>query len=157
MKPVSFRIFVVDDDPFYQELVTSYLHDLGHSTRSFTTGEEFLKHLDSEPDLVILDHNLESDLRGDDVLRQIKSQQHQIPVIYISSEESVSVVSDAYRLGSMDFIGKDSASLVRIKLALEKIERERALVFVKMTKRIMAFCVAVAVVLVAGLLYYLQG
>lgn len=157
MKPVSFKIFVVDDDPFYQEMVTNYLQGLGHTTRAFTTGEEFLQHLDSNPDLVILDHNLESELRGDDVLRKVKSEQNHIPVIYISGEESTSIISEAYKLGSMDFISKDSASLFRIKLALEKIEHERTLTIAnkkKKNNKIFALFLAVAILTIVALLYF---
>lgn len=158
MNPISLNIFVVEDNPFYQEMVTSYLQDLGHTTRGFTTGEEFLKHLNSKPDLVILDHNLESELQGDDVLRRIKSEQSQIPVIYISGDEKVSLVSDAYKFGSMEFIGKDSASLLRLKLALEKIEQKKVLELeVKKTKTNtrLAFLIGAAVISSFCLLFLL--
>ncbi len=147
MNTFSMNIFVVEDDPFYQEMVSSYLQGLGHTTRAFSTGEEFLKHLNSKPDLVILDHNLESELKGDDVLRIIKSEQSQIPVIYFSGEERVSLVSDAYKFGSMDFINKDCASLLRLKLALEKIEQKKVLEMKKTkTNTRLALLIAAAVI-----------
>lgn len=127
MSTCSLKTWVVEDDSTYQQKLLSYLGVLGINARGFSTGEECLKHLHENPDVVILDHNLGSDMLGIDVLRNIKIENKDISVIYISGEEKVSLVSDAYRNGSDDYIGKDSASLLRLKLRLEKIAKVKLL------------------------------
>lgn len=114
-------IWIVEDDFTYKNLLVSYLALLGHRTRVFDTGEEFLAALDSTPDVVLLDHNLGDGMTGVEVLQKIQVSSPLTRVIYISGEEKASVVSETYRYGSMEYITKDSASLLRLKLILEKI------------------------------------
>ncbi|MFM7854178.1 MAG: response regulator [Flammeovirgaceae bacterium] len=135
MNTIPLSTWVVDDDPTYQEMLLSYLTLLGHRTRGFFSGEECLKHLSEKPDVIILDHNLGNGLQGLDVLRNIKHENKATSVIYISAEEKASLVSDAYSLGSDEYIGKDSASLLRLKLRLEKIADVKHLNAVKAEKR----------------------
>jgi DNA-binding response OmpR family regulator len=123
MKSTPLNIWIVEDDPTYHEMLLSYLKVLGHAAQGFFSGEALLSQISHKPDVVILDHNLGSGMKGVDVLRQIKYEKSNIPVIYISGEEQVSLVSDVYRSGSEDYIGKDSASLLRLKLCLEKIQQ----------------------------------
>lgn len=94
-----------------------------------------MKHLSEKPDVIILDHNLGTGLQGLDVLRNIKYQNVATSVVYISAEEKASLVSDAYCLGSDEYIGKDTASLLRLKLRLEKIADVKHLNAVKAEKR----------------------
>lgn len=117
----TLSIWIVEDDFTYKNLLVSYLALLGHSTRVFSTGEEFLAELDSTPDVVLLDHNLGDGMTGVEVLQKIQVSSPLTRVIYISGEEKASVVSETYRYGSMEYITKDSASLLRLKLILEKI------------------------------------
>lgn len=135
MNSIPLSTWVVDDDPTYQEMLLSYLALLGHRTRGFFSGEECLKHLSEKPDVIILDHNLGNGLNGLDVLRNIKHENKATSVIYISSEEKTSLVSDAYCLGSDEYIGKDSASLLRLKLRLEKIADVKQFNTIKTKKR----------------------
>lgn len=117
--------WIVDDDPIYQNLISSFLHEIGYQTKIFSSGNECLTHLSEKPDFIILDHNLGFDCSGLDVLRNIKSDAPEIPVIYLSGQGELSMVSDAYKYGSVEYIEKDSASLLKLKLRIEKIEKIR--------------------------------
>lgn len=156
MNTIPLSTWVVDDDPTYQEMLLSYLTLLGHRTRGFFSGEECLKHLSEKPDVIILDHNLGTGLQGLDVLRNIKHENKATSVIYISAEEKVSLVSEAYYLGSDEYIGKDSASLLRLKLRLEKIADVKHLKAVKAEKRKKLLTVSILLgSLVAAILLFL--
>ncbi|PZR38073.1 MAG: hypothetical protein DI538_10590 [Azospira oryzae] len=116
-------IWIVDDDPVFREMLTSYLSIFGYKSRSFISGEECLQSLKAKerPDIVLLDHNLGEGMNGVEVLRKIKSARRKTRVIYISAEDRASLVSDTYQHGSEEYITKDSASLLRLKLRLDRI------------------------------------
>lgn len=122
---MSQNAWIVDDDPVYQNLISSFLHEIGYKTRTFSSGNECLNKLSEKPDFIILDHNLGPECNGLDILRNIKSDAPDIPVIYLSGQDKLSMVSDAYKFGSVEYIEKDSASLLKLKLRIEKIEKTK--------------------------------
>jgi DNA-binding NtrC family response regulator len=125
MRSFSSRAWVIDDDQTYQAYLTSYLHLMGYTVKGFTNGDENLKNLKEKPDLIILDHQ-RCDMNTD-VLRTIKEEKAEIPVIYISSQEKYSLLSEACRNESIHTIENNSASLQRLKLRIEKIEKIQSL------------------------------
>jgi CheY-like chemotaxis protein len=149
MKNLS--IWVVEDDHLYQNMLVSYLTLLGYAPKAFDSGEQCVQHLSENPDVVLLDHNLGEGMKGIDVLRRIRSDKQNTSIVYISGEEKISLVSDVYQNGSEEFITKDSASLLRLKLRLEKIERLKVLYRKKLRKKnitILSAIVAFIVLLV---------
>lgn len=158
METKSLNIWVVEDDHFYQNMLISYLALIGFKAKGFYSGEECLAKINEKPDVVLLDHNLGDGIKGVDVLRKIKSDSRTTHVIYISGEETVSVVSDVYQNGSDDFITKDNASLIRLKMRLEKIEQIKAFNQKKnRKKRTTIIAVAgIALLLLLGLGAYLS-
>jgi FixJ family two-component response regulator len=151
MKNNALKIFVLDDDPVYRKMLVCYLESLGHQATGFQMADECLANLSQNPDVVLLDHNLEGELKGVDILRFIRSERPDISVIYITGEENVALVSDVFRSGSADFIGKDSASLLRLKVKLDELTARKTEAFrkKKQNKRmIIAGVVILAVYLV---------
>jgi DNA-binding response OmpR family regulator len=96
-------------------------------------------------------------LQGLDVLRNIRYENKATSVIYISAEEKVSLVSDAFNHGSDEYIGKDSASLLRLKLRLEKIAdgKQMNVVKAKNRKKLLVVSIVLSSVVIAILLYLL--
>ena len=155
MKTAPLTLCIVEDDPTYQHLLLSYMNVLGHTAQGFYSGEEFLKQVHDKPDVVILDHHLGGELQGVDVLQILKREHRDTPVIYVTGEESITLVSNIFRNGSQDFIFKDSASLLRLKLSLDKIAQAKRIDLktkAKLKIRFMAFIMA-SVSLVIFLLY----
>jgi CheY-like chemotaxis protein len=144
----SLSIWVVDDDHIYQNMLVSYLAVLGYVAKGFDSGEQCVTHLRENPDVVLLDHNLGEGMKGIDVLRKIRSDNQKTKVIYISAEEKISVVSDVYQNGSEEFITKDSASLLRLKIRLEKIEKIKILYDKKMRRKTAVFAATILIMLV---------
>ncbi len=122
----SLKIYVLDDDHIYRKLLVCYVESLGYQATGFQTSEECLVSLNRCPDVVLLDHNLEGEENGVDILRFIKREYPDISVIYITGEESTTLVSEVFRSGSEDFIGKDSASLLRLKVKLDQLAKRKA-------------------------------
>lgn len=125
-KQGSLKISVLDDDHVYRKLLVCYVESLGYEATGFQTSEECLVSLNQGPDVVLLDHNLEGEEKGVDILRFIKLEYPDISVIYITGEENLTLISDVFRSGSEDFIGKDSASLLRLKVKLDQLAKRKA-------------------------------
>jgi DNA-binding NtrC family response regulator len=151
------KIWIVEDDFAYQEILKTYLSVLGYSANSFTNGEACLEFIQEEPDVILLDHNLGEGMNGVETLQKIKQECPDTHVVYISGEEKVSLVTDAYRYGSDEFITKDSASLLRLKLILEKILNTKMQQVASRTKlkiRLLFVIVSLAVVVFTYLLIW---
>jgi two-component system OmpR family response regulator len=61
MDKIVKKIFVVDDDEMLSMALEDYLErNSDHEVHLFNTGEECLEHLTEQPDIIILDYNLNS-------------------------------------------------------------------------------------------------
>ncbi len=102
-----FKIFIVEDDPWYGQILK---HQLGmnpeYELSLFTTGKELLNHLHEKPDLVCLDFGL-PDISGDKLLKEIQVRNKLLPVIVISAQEQISVAVELLKAGAKDYIIKD--------------------------------------------------
>lgn len=99
----------------FEEMLGNY------EVKSFTDPEEMLKHLDEKPFAIVLDHFFPGTKTGFDYLGVLKRKARSTPVIYYTASEDASIRTEALRLGVTDFIIKDSASLVRLRTALDLI------------------------------------
>ena len=85
-------IFIVEDDEMMSEMLLDYIsNNAMNKVRAFGTGEECLQNLNQNPDVIILDYNLnmvEPDAaNGLVILEQIKKIDNNICVIMLSSQE----------------------------------------------------------------------
>lgn len=115
------NIWIVEDDPYYQSLLSQFLKTTGYTISCFSSGEECLQQAESRPFAVIVDYDLGRDMNGIDLLRKLKESTPELPVISISAAKNLGVVRDFLKSGSEDFIEKNSATLLRIKLQLDRI------------------------------------
>lgn len=104
----SFKIFVVEDDEWYNRLL---VHNLSlnpdYEIESFSNGKDFLDNLHKNPDVVTLDYRL-PDMLGLDILKKIKEVNDDIQVILISGQDDIGVVVDLLKLGAYDYIVKSN-------------------------------------------------
>lgn len=120
------KIFIVDDDIFCLTLYNQFLKNLGYgNVTSFTGGDECLNHLDTGPELIFLDYNMEG-LNGIEVLKQIKSVNPDIAVYIITGKEDPAVATEAIKQGAVDYVVKSSLSPDRMKSIMEKVEELQA-------------------------------
>ena len=106
MSTNGFKIFVVEDDEWYNRML---VHNLSlnpdYEIHSFTTAKDCLDHIDLNPDVITLDYRLPDQL-GLDVLKQIKETNDEINVILISGQDDIEVVVDLLKHGAYDYIVK---------------------------------------------------
>jgi len=118
-------IFVVDDDPFILKLVKSRLEQKNYSVRTFLYGEDCLKEMDLNPDLIILDylfHNNENPdvLDGKEIFRKLNEAYSDIPVIMLSGQEDGDVVLELARMGIKDYVIKDQTFIDSLLAVVEE-------------------------------------
>ena len=118
-------VFVVDDDPFVLNLVQKRLDSDELSVVAFSYGEECLKQLSRNPELVILDYLFykkdEEVMGGMEIFNRIKEYNEDIPVIMLSGQEKGDVVLELARRGVEDYIIKDESLIDNLKNAIEDI------------------------------------
>jgi DNA-binding NtrC family response regulator len=122
-------IYVVDDEENIRRLLEFWLKmKWGYDLRLFSTGKECLEALDEAPDLIILDIML-PDTSGIEVLKQIKHNSPDLPVIVLSAQARVETAVEALKLGATDYFSKTIdfpklESAVRNALELHDLKRE---------------------------------
>ncbi|GAA0891223.1 response regulator [Fulvivirga kasyanovii] len=126
-KSTQFKLFVVDDDPFYINLFAFQLSKLGYeNVTTFSSGVACLENLDQKPDVVFLDHNMDT-YSGYEVLKKIKRYDPNIYVVMISAQEEIKTAVDALKHGAFDYIQKGDNETKRIKSVLIKIHEVKEL------------------------------
>jgi two-component system nitrogen regulation response regulator NtrX len=124
-------ILIVDDERDIRELVSDILEDEGFSTRKAGTSDECMAELEKEqPALLILDIWLkDSNMDGIDILKAVKSDTPDIPVVIISGHGNIEIAVAAIKQGAYDFIEKPfniDQLMVVIRRAMEtsRLRRE---------------------------------
>ena len=127
--PKPLKIFVVDDDEYYNNLLQTYLLKIGVEVKrhiepqGYLSGGECLAHIKDNPDFVILDFYLDENnditLTGYDVLEKIKKYSTHIKVIVISQMHEWENFKDEFRrFGASDFLKKDDDLYENLKKLL---------------------------------------
>lgn len=117
----AFRIFIVEDDLLYGEMLRHHLAlNPDNEVYLFRNGEECLKNLYREPKMISLDYSL-PDMSGLDIMRRIKKDYPEIPVIIVSGQEDISTAVTLLREGAYDYFVKDDDVKDRLWNVIKKI------------------------------------
>ena len=124
-------ILIVDDERDIRELISEILIDEGYTTRLAGTADDAMREVTSQsPGLLILDIWLkDSDMDGIDILKKVKSEYPEVPVVIISGHGNIEIAVAAIKQGAYDFIEKPfniDQLLVVIRRAMEtsRLRRE---------------------------------
>lgn len=101
-------ILIVDDERDIRELISDILEDEGFTTRLAGTSDEAMAEMNKEPPaLMILDIWLkDSNMDGIDILKSVKRDNPDVPVIIISGHGNIEIAVAAIKQGAYDFIEK---------------------------------------------------
>ncbi len=113
------KIFVVDDDEMLSMALEDYLaRKTEHEVYLFSTGEECLEHLDEQPDIIILDYNLNSQKKdaanGLVILEAIKRLNHDVKIVMLSSQQATWIVLQTIKMGASEYVVKDESAFEKI-------------------------------------------
>jgi len=102
---LSFRVYLVEDEKNLNELLTMYLKNEGWTVTSSMTGAEARNLMNKPPHIWILDIML-PDVDGYQLIREIKANTPEVPVIFISARDADIDRVLGLELGSDDYISK---------------------------------------------------
>ena len=126
-------ILIVDDERDIRELISDILKDEGFSTRLAANSDDCMAEINAEaPALMILDIWLkDSQMDGIDILKTVKRDNPDVPIIIISGHGNVEIAVAAIKQGAYDFIEKPfnlDQLIVVINRAMEtaRLRRENA-------------------------------
>jgi two-component system, NtrC family, response regulator AtoC len=123
------RVLIVDDDPASRRLLEVRLRPLECDVATAGNGEQALGAVRKDaPDLVLLDLQMPK-MGGIEVLRALRKEQINVPVIVITAHGSIETAVEAMREGAYDFITKPVDAnhfdiVVRKLLEREGLKRE---------------------------------
>jgi two-component system OmpR family response regulator len=118
-------IYIVDDDLFINTLLVKRLASDQYALEAFESGEECLKAIDKNPDLIILDYLfVKKDhefMNGMQVLDKIKELKPGTPVIMLSGQDKGEIVLELARKGINDYVIKDNNLIDNLNVAIHEV------------------------------------
>lgn len=120
MKTFNNKIFIVDDEPLFSTMLSDYLIKQNPylEVKSFMSGEACLESLFENPDLIILDHYLNSNqslnISGLEVLSEIKKTKTHPVVVMLSGQDSYYTAARAIGLGALHYVIKDEKAFEKV-------------------------------------------
>lgn len=123
----NYCIFIVEDDPWYGEILAYHLSlNPDYTTSLFTSGKDCLANLYKKPDLISIDFSL-PDINGIELYKKIKAAYADIPVIVISAQEDVSTAVELLKMGVTDYLVKDESTKDLLWNAVKRIRENQSL------------------------------
>ena len=121
------KINIIEDDRVFNRMIEYTLKlNPDFEVETYFNGEDFLRNLDHEPDVVTLDLGL-PDFSGNDILKRIKKYNSEIEVIIISGQDDISTAVKLLKEGAYDYITKDENIKERLLHSIQNINKTRSL------------------------------
>ncbi|MFN2341227.1 MAG: response regulator transcription factor [Halanaerobium sp.] len=120
---MSYKIYLVEDDQNLNDILSSYLKKEGWEVECFINGSSAQAKISAEPDLWILDIML-PDLDGFQLISEIKAQNEDAPVIFISARDADLDRIIGLEKGSDDYLAKPFSPrelVIRVKNLLKRV------------------------------------
>lgn len=121
------RIFIVEDDPFFANLIEFVLEqNPDNEVRKFETAQAVLDQLHLHPDVITVDYSL-PDMNGRDLLAKVRARSPESRVVIISSQQDIGTALDMLKEGAYDYIVKDDDIKDRIWNTFRHLKGENKL------------------------------
>lgn len=88
----------------------------------FDDSQDFINQLIFEPDAVIIEHAVQP-FNGLEVLKKIRRQNPDLPVVYLSAQQDMKTAVDALKYGAFDYIIKGESDLSHLSEVLARVAR----------------------------------
>ncbi len=126
-KTVKNCVLIADDQPQVRDLLAAQLRQRGKEVLAFSSATSLVEHLPREEErveLVVLDLDFGAgEPDGIEILKQIKQERAELPVIILTGKGSIDAAVEAVQHGADDFIEKDLYVEDKLELSMEKVER----------------------------------
>lgn len=119
-------MFLVDDEPIQNEMLKDYLSErFLYKIKTYDNGEEALKDMGLNPEIVVLDYHLNAHLpdamNGVNVLKQMKERNPSTQVIMLSGQDKIEVATDSMKYGAYDYVVKGETAFSRMENAINNV------------------------------------
>lgn len=101
-----YKICLVEDEVNLNNLIKTYLERAGYEVINFYNGMDALDYVSNHVDLWILDIMLGDEISGYDIIKRIRSNNNNVPVIFTSARDQDLDKIIGLELGSDDYITK---------------------------------------------------
>src|SRR5262245_27961064 len=122
-------IVIVDDDESVCSAMDRLLRSLGMDTDMFTSGDEFIKYIETVrafcPDCVVIDVQMQG-MNGLEVQQVLVRSKTPLPVIFITANNQANVRERALQAGAVAFLPKPFDGEVFVKTLNRALKRDRA-------------------------------
>jgi two-component system, OmpR family, response regulator len=120
------KLFLVDDDAvFMKNLDKELLETADFEIITFSTGELCLENLHQNPDVIILDYELNAvnldAMNGIAILDEILAFNPSIPVIMLSAQDEINVAVNCMHHDAFDYVVKSETSILRLQMIMTTI------------------------------------
>lgn len=101
-----YNIALVEDEKDLNDLIKAYLEKEGYNVTSYYNGDAAIKDCNKDYHLWILDIMLGDDISGYDIIKKIREDNNDVPVIFTSARDKDLDKIIGLELGSDDYITK---------------------------------------------------
>jgi two-component system OmpR family response regulator len=120
------KIFLVDDDAlFLRSLEIEFNEHADFDIETYSTGELCMSNLSHAPDVIILDYQLDSIVKGAmngmETLDKIKAYNPDIPVIMLSAQDKIDVAINCMHHKAYDYVVKSETAFIRLQKIISSI------------------------------------
>lgn len=121
-----YKVVLVEDEISLNSLLKNYLEKEGYNVVTFTKGEDALNYIKDNNDINIwiLDIMLADDITGYDIIKEIRSKNEEVPIIFSSArDQSVDRIM-GLELGGDDYIAKPYSPkelVLRVRNILKRV------------------------------------
>ena len=148
----NLKITIIDDDPAMTEMLKDfYIKSFpGSILTTYSSGETALQGIFFEPDIIILDYHLDSTnaeaMNGLQVLKKLKDQFANVPILFLSSQEKSEVAANTMKYGAYDYIVKNENAFHRLEIISNNLRGQSALKKNLGTQKVFNIILAVLVI-----------
>ncbi|MDD3323215.1 MAG: response regulator [Paludibacter sp.] len=126
MKNEKIKLFLVDDDVVFLKLLEiEFLQHVDFEVETYVTGELCIASISHNPDVIILDYQLDgvdkSAINGIQTLDKIKAINPKIPVVMLSSQDKIDVAIDCMHHRAFDYVVKSETAFIRLQKIITTI------------------------------------
>ena len=123
-----FKICLVEDEVDLSNLIKMYLEKADYQVTCFTKGNDAINYIGSEVDLWILDIMLGDDVNGYDIIKEIRKNDSNVPVIFTSARDQDLDKILGLELGSDDYITKPYSPkelVLRVNNIIKRVYKDK--------------------------------
>ena len=118
-------VFVVDDDVWMRESLTTLIEDQGWQPKTYASAQEFLACPRAlVPNCLLLDLSLPG-MNGLDLQKRVAIERTDMPIIFITGHGDIPTSVGAMKAGAVEFLTKPFSDEVLLTAVRQALERSR--------------------------------